>query len=108
MGLLDTPRGGGRLASSLGGKLLPGGFATGGLACSLLCAGLEGRERKSQGHASRWVAFSKTAGNHGIGIRGGGRRWGGGEGAAKRTIVQEKKRNGCWVGEAEERGVGEC
>jgi len=36
VGLLDTSGGGGRLASSLGGQLLPGGLATSGLASGLL------------------------------------------------------------------------
>ena len=36
VGLLDTSGSRGRLASSLGGKLLPGGFATSGLASGLL------------------------------------------------------------------------
>ena len=39
MGLLDTSGGWGRLASSLGGKLLPGGLASGGLASGLLGTG---------------------------------------------------------------------
>jgi hypothetical protein len=36
VGLLDAPGGGGRLAGSLGGQLLPGGLASGGLTCGLL------------------------------------------------------------------------
>ena len=36
VGLLDTSGGGGRLASGLGGQLLPGGLATSGLASGLL------------------------------------------------------------------------
>jgi len=36
VGLLDTPGGGGRLAGSLGGQLLPGGLASGGLTGGLL------------------------------------------------------------------------
>ena len=39
MGLLDTSGSGGRLAGSLGGKLLPGGLATSGLASGLLGTG---------------------------------------------------------------------
>ena len=39
MGLLDTSGSGGRLAGSLGGKLLPGGLATSGLASCLLGTG---------------------------------------------------------------------
>ena len=36
MGLLDSSSGRSRLPCSLGGELLPGGLASGGLACSLL------------------------------------------------------------------------
>jgi hypothetical protein len=36
VGLLDTPGGRGGLAGSLGGQLLPGGLASGGLTCGLL------------------------------------------------------------------------
>jgi hypothetical protein len=39
VGLLHTAGGGRRLASGLGGQLLTGSLATGGLASSLLCAG---------------------------------------------------------------------
>ena len=39
VGLLDTSGGGGRLAGSLGGQLLPGGLATSGLASGLLGTG---------------------------------------------------------------------
>ena len=39
VGLLDTSGGGGRLASGLGGQLLPGGLATSGLASGLLGTG---------------------------------------------------------------------
>ena len=36
MGLLDSSSSGSGLPGSLGGELLPGGLASGGLACSLL------------------------------------------------------------------------
>ena len=39
VGLLHTPGGWGGLASSLGGQLLPGGLASGGLSCGLLGTG---------------------------------------------------------------------
>ena len=39
VGLLDTPGGGGGLAGSLGGQLLPGGLASGGLTGGLLGTG---------------------------------------------------------------------
>ena len=39
VGLLDSPGGRGRLAGSLGGQLLPGGLASGGLPGSLLGTG---------------------------------------------------------------------
>ena len=39
VGLLDSAGGGGRLAGCLGGELLAGGFASGGLACGLLGTG---------------------------------------------------------------------
>ena len=37
--ILDTPGGGGGLAGSLGGQLLPGGLASGGLTSGLLGTG---------------------------------------------------------------------
>ena len=39
VGLLDASGGGGALASGLGGQLLPGGLASGGLTCGLLGTG---------------------------------------------------------------------
>ena len=39
VGLLDAAGGRGGLTGRLGGELLAGGFASGGLACGLLCSG---------------------------------------------------------------------
>ena len=57
VGLLDSSGSGGRLTGSLGGELLPGGLASGGLPCGLLGTGHCSSSDDTDGRPRRTVGF---------------------------------------------------
>src|SRR5437763_1369985 len=68
MGLLDATGGGGRLTSSLGGKLLTGGLTAGGLTRSLLGTshgGEEGERGREEGERRGEEKSSRVEGYRG-------------------------------------------
>ena len=57
VGLLDSSGSGGRLTGSLGGELLPGGLASGGLSCGLLGTGHGSSSDETDGSPCPTVGF---------------------------------------------------